>query len=344
MASPLLLLSLSLVSFLLLLSFASSQTLSNTCGPYAAPYPCGAPADNASPGPSSAAQSLLSKYTNIVTIYLTANSFDFLFGAYPNANNIPRAINNGLYNPQITETGYLGGSNQTYTCLPFDTVGYITNTSRPYNLSSCIPNLPFEVSGTIPQNVTWANDPKHTFYATQYNQNGGLMNGFVWSSGKVGGVSMGYYNLTGSYIFQLAQNYTLFDNFFQSVFGGIMVNHLYLIGAQVPTWNTTANPVCPQYIYQSYNVSGKVVSTNTTNLFPYNWLDADGVYLPINDASFVHPRLSYGGEHRPLHPGEVSQYAPTDLHQHWGSPRHCWGYLDLLLPVVESHQGSARGS
>ena len=305
-----------------LVALTSAQTLSDTCGPYGSPFPCGPPSDNANPPPSTTASSLLAKYSNIVTIYLTANSFDFLFGAYPNANNIQRAIQNGLYNPQITETGYLGASNQTYTCLPHDTVGYITNTSKPFNTSSCIPNLPFEVSQLIPQNTTWPTDPKHTFYATQYNTNGGLMNGFVWASGKAGGVAMGYYDMTGSYIFQLAQNYTLFDNFFQSVFGGVMVNHLvsrtapppshpprppslsspaspltcrsrvccaaqYMVMAQVPTWNSTLNPVCPQYIYQTYN--NGTITANTTGLFPYNYLDADGNYLPANDNSIFTP-------------------------------------------------------
>ena len=269
-----------------LLSLVSPQTLTDTCGPYASPYPCGAPADNASPGPSSSAIAALKKYSNIVTIYLTANSFDFLFGTYPNANNIQRALSNGLYNPQLTETGYLGNSNATYACLPHDTVGYLTATSKPFNTSSCIPNLPFEISGLIPKNVTWSSDPKHTFYATQYNNNGGLMNGFAWSAGKAGEAALGYYDLTGSYIFQLAMNYTLFDNFFQSVFGGVMINHMWMVAPQVPTWNSTANPVCPTYIYQPYpNVS----TSNITNLYPYNFIDGSGLYFPANDNSYFTP-------------------------------------------------------
>ena len=157
------------------LPLATCQPQSSQCGPFASETPCGPPADNALPAPSTSALSRLSAYTNIVVIYLTANSFDFLFATYPNADNIPRALSNGLYNPQITELGYLGRSNATYSCLPYDTQGYVTNTSQPYNTSSCIPNQPFDISGLIPVNTTWVADPKHTFYATQYNINGGLM-------------------------------------------------------------------------------------------------------------------------------------------------------------------------
>ena len=98
---------------------------------------------------------------------------------------------------------------------------------------------------------------------------------------------MGHYNLTGSYIFQLAANYTLFDRFFQSVFGGIMVNHLYMVGARVPTYNNTAPGVgnCPQYIYQCYGTK----CTNTTGLYPYDYVDAYGDYLPSNDNSLFTP-------------------------------------------------------
>ena len=157
------------------LPLTTSQPQSNECGPFASEVPCGPPADNALPAASATARSRLNNYTNIVVIYLTANSFDFLFATYPNADNIQRAINNGLYNAQITELGYLGRSNATYSCLPYDVEGYVTNTSMPFNTSSCIPNRPFEISGLIPINETWSHDPKHTWYATQYNINGGLM-------------------------------------------------------------------------------------------------------------------------------------------------------------------------
>ena len=207
-----------------------------------------------------------------------------------------------MYSPQLTEAGYSGlnttAAGGVYQCLPCDQVGYITNVTSPFNSSYCtaqgnaagfcIPNQPFEASPYLPISTTWPNDPKHTFYATQYNDNGGAMNGFAWASGKVGAFGLAYYNLTGSWLFQLAMNYTLFDNFFQSAYGGVMVNHLYLVSAQIPTWNVSGGP-CPTYIYQTYNVSGVTVSTNTTGLYPFNYIDTDGLYLPANDNSIFTP-------------------------------------------------------
>ena len=189
----------------------------------------------------------------------------------------------------------MGQNSSTFPCLPCDTAGYITATSVPFNTSfctaqalagqvpgACIPNQPFEISQLIPTNVTWANDPKHTFYATQYNDNAGQMNGFVWGAGKAGEAALGYYNLTGQYIFELAQNYTLFDNFFQSAYGGVMINHLYMVSAQVAQWNSTASTAgpCPTSITQNYNVAGLWVNTTTTGLYASDYVDADRCVLP----------------------------------------------------------------
>ena len=185
-----------------------------------------------------------------------------------------------------------------YQCLPCDIDGYINNNTSPFNSSYCtlagqqagfcIPNQPFEASPYLPLNKTWSNDPKHTFYATQYNDNGGLNNGFVWASGQVGAFGLAYYNLTGSYLFQLAQDYTLFDNFFQGTFGGVQINHLWMVSASVPTWNLPGQP-CPTTITQTYLINGANSTTTTTLLYPQNYTDANGVYLPSADNSLFTP-------------------------------------------------------
>ena len=64
---------------------------------------------------------------------------------------------------------------------------------------------------------------------------------------------------------------------------------LYMVGGRMATWNNVA-PVagnCPQYIYQCYN--NGTLCKNTTNLYPYNYVDTLGNYLPINDASLLTP-------------------------------------------------------
>ena len=50
---------------------------------------------------------------------------------------------------------------------------------------------------------------------------------------------MAYYNLTGSYLFQLAQNFTLLDNHFHPSFGSSFANHQYFIAGRIPFFNNS---------------------------------------------------------------------------------------------------------
>ena len=49
-----------------------------------------------------------------------------------------------------------------------------------------------------------------------------------------GGLSMGYYDGSTMQLWDVAQQYTLADNFFMGAFGGSFLNHQYLICACAP--------------------------------------------------------------------------------------------------------------
>ena len=280
--------------------------------------------------PSAAALSTLNSFNNFVIIYLTANSYDFLFGAFPNGNGIS-ATNGNI--PQLTSVP----SGSPYACLPADNNGYLNASFG----AACVPNAPFVVNSIIGTNTTWLGDPTHTFYTSQYDINGGAMNGFVAWGGKMGGMAMAHYDLTGSYIFSLASNYTLFDNFFASAFGGVMLNHLYLVSGQAPLWNNT-NATCPATIpggptsnFPTFSsVTGQLTSTTDKGLFtPWNV----GCYIVNN----IHPPALGSGPNIPApgltqtHIGDLLSAKGVTVSLHTAADRSCLLRLSCLhLPLT----------
>jgi acid phosphatase len=103
---------------------------------------------------------------------------------------------------------------------------------------SGLPNRPFALrtpdGAPLPHGVV-TRDLVHRFYENQLQINGGKNDGFVaW--GNTGAMVMGHYgdSATNLQLWQLAQQYTLCDNFFMGAFGGSFLNHQYLAAAQPP--------------------------------------------------------------------------------------------------------------
>jgi acid phosphatase len=101
-----------------------------------------------------------------------------------------------------------------------------------------LPNRPFALrtpdGAPLPQGVV-TRDLVHRFYENQLQINGGRNDGFVaW--GNTGAMVMGHYadSAANLRLWQLAQQYTLCDNFFMGAFGGSFLNHQYLVAAQPP--------------------------------------------------------------------------------------------------------------
>jgi len=101
-----------------------------------------------------------------------------------------------------------------------------------------LPNRPFRIpdaSGAPLPNSVITRDLWHRFYQNQMQIAAGRNNQFVaWADS--GGLVMGHYRNSAATLrlWNLAQQYTLCDNFFMSAFGGSWLNHIFLISAQAP--------------------------------------------------------------------------------------------------------------
>ncbi|MFL9908792.1 acid phosphatase [Paraburkholderia sp. RL17-337-BIB-A] len=99
-------------------------------------------------------------------------------------------------------------------------------------------NAPFHITdaqGAPLPNGVITRDLVHRFYQNQMQINAGRNNQFAaW--GDSGGLVMGHYRNSADSLrlWNLAQQYTLCDNFFMAAFGGSWLNHIFLISAQAP--------------------------------------------------------------------------------------------------------------
>jgi len=179
---------------------------------------------------------------NVVVIFAENRAFDNLYGLYPGANGIP-GVNPSAHGAYVAQKDFDGS---VLPVLP-PTWGGLTAAGQRITLSQAQtmgwPNKPFQLddpqgvngSGTlITQSVT-TRDLVHRFYNNQMQINGGANDKFAAYS-DAGGLSMGYYDGSKMALWQLAQQYTLADNFFMGAFGGSFLNHQYLICACAPSY------------------------------------------------------------------------------------------------------------
>jgi acid phosphatase len=106
-------------------------------------------------------------------------------------------------------------------------------------------NRPFRIADAhgapLPTGVI-TRDLVHRFYQNQMQINAGRNNQFAaW--GDSGGLVMGHYRNSADSLrlWNLAQQYTLCDNFFMAAFGGSWLNHIFLISAQAPFYPDVHN-------------------------------------------------------------------------------------------------------
>jgi phospholipase C len=164
--------------------------------------------------PALSQASELKQIEHIVVISLENRSFDNLFGLFPNANGLNN-VKNTL--PQVDEFG------RNYKTLPT-----ISDKRFPDNLT----NEPFNIENYIKLNEKHP-DLTHRFFIHQMQINGGKNDRFAQLS-SAGGLTMGYYDLSKTALWQYAKEFTLADNFFQAAYGGSFLNHQWLICACTP--------------------------------------------------------------------------------------------------------------
>ncbi|GIW11843.1 MAG: acid phosphatase [Dehalococcoidia bacterium] len=171
--------------------------------------------------PPAAAARELDQIGHLVVIYQENWSFDGLYGLFPGANGIANA---GEAIRQVDKND-----------IPYRVLPQPMNGGRPDpRFPADLPLQPFNLADYVPPSER-TGDLVHRFYQEQYQINGGRMNKFVaWTDG--GGLVMSYYDARTLPEGQLAQQYTLADNFFHAAFGGSFLNHQFLICACVPTF------------------------------------------------------------------------------------------------------------
>lgn len=162
----------------------------------------------------------LAQVKKTLIIYLENHSFFNLFANFPGADNqTPKE-----YKGQIDKDGML------YQYLPPVTKHH-TTTPDP-RFSKKLFNKPFLIDQFVQQHEMTP-DPSHEFFTHQVQLNNGLNNQFVLYS-KAGALPMGYFDMKATYLWKLAKEYVLADQFYQSAFGGSFLNHQWFIAAQTP--------------------------------------------------------------------------------------------------------------
>lgn len=173
---------------------------------------------------------------HLVVIYMENHSFDNLYGNFEGANGLANARKGNFI--QVDKEG------KPYKFLP----EIPRNSSFPTNL----PNALFNIDQYV-TNDKKTPDVTHRFFHNKLQINGGKMDKFVaYNSSQ--GLAMGYYDTEKLPLYPFAKEYTLCDNFFQSVFGGSYLNHVYLISAAVPVW-----PDAPESMIAEFDASGNLI-------------------------------------------------------------------------------------
>lgn len=198
---------------------------------------------------------------HIIVIYQENWSFDALYGQFPGANGLANGFD---HLPQRDKsTNY---SSLIYmTPQPLNN-GAPDNRFPPGNGQPALPEIPYDFTNYVPDDAT-TGDIVHKFYHEQLQiDNGvlepslGVLDKFVtWSDNP--GLVLSYADATPLPEGQLAQLYTICDNFFHSAYGGSFLNHQFLAGAAAPLWE---QPI-PAGFLSSYDPATKtLVDSNLT--------------------------------------------------------------------------------
>ncbi|POR52204.1 acid phosphatase [Paraburkholderia eburnea] len=215
---------------------------------------CQTSATNAGPGPRSAGDArvdaaLRDQVRHIVVIYAENRSFTNLYGNFPGVQTPLSGVPASRY-AQLDRDG-----KTPLTQLPKIWGGLVPQAQeldgKRYMIGEAaiegLANQPFRIVDThgnpLPNGII-TRDLVHRFYQNQMQINAGRNDQFAaW--GDSGGLVMGYYENSAETLrlWQLAQQYTLCDNFFMAAFGGSWLNHIYLIAAQPPYYpNVQSSP------------------------------------------------------------------------------------------------------
>jgi acid phosphatase len=261
----------------------------------------GTVATGCSPAPPSAAADLhlrgqLSDIQHVVVIYQENWSFDSLYGYFPGAHGWADA-------GRITQVDS-GGAPLTVLPQPLLEDGKTPDPRIPAGL----PVQPYDLGHHVPPDGR-TGDLVHRFYQEQVQIDGGRNDRFVSASDN-GGLVLSYYDATAMPEGRLARDHVLADNFFHSAFGGSFLNHMWLVCACTPRWDTRQAPVPASKVAQlgpdgslvkdgSITPDGHIVNTSYTVNQPhpatFDAPDQRALLVPNLDDPTIGERLSDAG-------------------------------------------------
>jgi phospholipase C len=203
----------------------------------------------------------LAKIGHIVVIFQENRSFDSMFGNFPGANGLANAGDKAIQ---------IGPDGKPYKTLPqpFDSHIDAVDPRFPANL----PNKPFDMARYVPIGDK-TGDTIHAFYHEQMQINAGRMDRFVEVSNGAGLV-MGYYDISKTFLWKMAKQYTLGDAMFHSAFGGSFLNHAFLVCSCAFRW-----PEAPAGLVAKVGPGGAMIENGRVTPDGYAVNTSRSVYL-----------------------------------------------------------------
>jgi phospholipase C len=208
------------------------------------------------------------KINHIIVIYQENWSFDSLYGQYPGANGYAFGFDtlpqyDVTASPPYSQLIYKtprplnGGPDRQFPASVDGNLGWWVNSNVALSL------IPYDFTNYIAGDAK-TGDIVHRFYHEQLQIDNGVLetklgdlDKFVtWSDNP--GLVLSYLDATNLPEGQLAQKYTLCDNFFHSAYGGSFLNHQFLIAANAPQWT---QPI-PTGWRSSYDPNTKTLQDN----------------------------------------------------------------------------------
>ena len=203
--------------------------------------------------PTSEAIERLQSIDHFIVLMLENESFDQLFPDIPGTENLLdwQAGKSKMGIPYFAQADYNGNELAT---LPVPICNGVPCGNFPAD--GTIPNMPYLASIYWPENATSSFDSTHRYYQEQFQINGGAMDRYAaWggsSALNAAGViqpnasawTMQYWDVSHQYMGALAQNFTVFDRFFHSYFGGSTPGAVSVFAGDLPMYNGSSTG-CP---------------------------------------------------------------------------------------------------
>lgn len=213
------------------------------------------PEVRAAPAVLSAQQlGFLHHINHVVFVVLENHAYDSYFGSY--------CLQRGPHCP------YAARGLPAATCVPYSTSLPNGSCIRPFNFTA--------------QNWTITSTMPHNAGSSALAWNHGLMNGFYRAESS-GLDPFGHYNgSTAPILWDLAEEYTLNDNFFSSVLSYSLPNHWHIVAGQAP-----------QVIFGNGTGICTCKSVNRTIAIDHTYLSQANNTTSIEDLLLHHPSVSW---------------------------------------------------